>query len=103
MSNAIFNSAQPCLAPPAVAAPWYLWPHHIPDVVGCLTTLAMIKELPVEFGLTTGNAVANFRHEVVLTGTPTNNGYASRLGIPGEWSKKRAGQERYIYIICPTR
>jgi len=101
MCNAIFSSAHPTLAPPAVAGPWFMWPHHIPDVVGCLTTIAMIKELPVEFGLTTGAAVANFKHEVVMTGTPANNGYSSRLGMPEEWQRKRSGAEHYLYMPYP--
>jgi len=84
-----------------VAGPWYLWPHHIPDVVGCLTTISMMKELPVEFGLTTGSAIANFKHEVVLTGTQANNGYATRLGMPDEWQRKRAGVEHYLYMPYP--
>jgi len=86
MCNAIFNSALPCLSTPAVAAPWFLWPHHIPDYVRCLTTLAMLKELPIEFGLTTGRALVNFKHEVVLSGNPANNGFATRMGMPEEWA-----------------
>jgi len=101
MCNSIFSSAHPNLSPPAVAGPWYLWPHHIPDVVGCLTTISMIKELPVEFGLTSGAAVANFKHEVVLTSTQANNGYASRLGMPDEWQRKRGGIEHYLYMPYP--
>jgi len=99
--NSIFSSAHPNLAPPAVVGPWYLWPHHIPDVIGCLTTVAMMKELPVEFGLTTGAAVANFKHEVVMTGTQANNEYATRLGMPEEWQRKRAGVEHYLYMPYP--
>jgi len=41
----IFNSSQPCLSTPAVAAPWFLWPAYVPDFIGSLITLAMLKEL----------------------------------------------------------
>ena len=61
----------------------------------------MLKALPVEFGLTTGNAVANFRHEIVLSGTPGNNGYATRLGMPDEWARKRSGTEHFVYMPYP--
>jgi len=60
---------------------------------GCswlLDNIGHVKELPVEFV-----------HEVVLTGTPANNGYASRLGMPEEWSRKRSGQEHFIYMPYP--
>jgi len=61
----------------------------------------MVKDLPIEFGLTTGRATANFKHEVVLTETPANNGFATRPGMPEEWAKKRGGLEHFIYMPYP--
>jgi len=60
--------------------------------------MAMLREFSVEFGLTAGQALADFKAVVTVPGSAADNGYASRFGIPPESEATRCGIDHSVYM-----
>lgn len=71
----------------------FKWPHAIPDIGSCLSTLSIVARLPLEFGLTCGSPRVSFVNEVSFDGGELGNSYAAREGVPKDWERKTSGDD----------